>query len=158
MSQIFNSLIFDDIAIQLAYKNLIAEWVKKEPIVSVFDEEISVVDADDDIESEPDLPAIFVTVFQNGIRNADSLEKQNYSTFTVELEIYTSGKNKATKNKNLCNAMIALLQSAGYIDNVYFSEGLTFESNNEVGSGLEDVYRRVVRMSGQCDNLTKHIK
>ena len=89
--------------------------------------------------------------------NKDDEQIQRYTPFTVEINVYTSGDSKVLKNKQLCNIIISILQSNGKLPN-YYCRGLFLEENTEVNSLLESAYRRVIRMSGLCDNSLKQIR
>ena len=112
---------------------------------------------DTDLKSKIELPAVTFSLYQGTSINRDDEQIQRYTPFTVEINVYTSGDDRVLKNKKLCNIIIAILQSNGQLPN-YYCRGLLLEENNEVTTRLESAYRRVIRMSGLCDNKTKLIK
>ena len=112
---------------------------------------------DSDYKQKIDLPAVTISVFQGMAINSDDVELQTYVPFTVEVEVYTSGNKKAVNNRTICNAIIQIMQSNGQLPH-YYCRGLKLEENREVGTLLDSAYRRVIRMSGLCDNNLKLIK
>jgi hypothetical protein len=48
------------------------------------------------------------------------------------------------------------MQSNGLLKD-YYCRGLYLQENREVGTLLDSAYRRVIRMSGLCDNKQKLI-
>ena len=152
-----NALIFNDIEVENDFRWLLKKRLKEDDLYSLYNNEINFLPMDSDYKQKVDLPAVTINVFQSEAINPDDVEYQTYVPFTVELEVYTSGKKKVLNNKKICNAIIQILQSNGQLPN-YYSRGLWLEENREAGTLLDSAYRRVVRMSGLCDNNLKLIK
>ena len=153
----FNSLIFDDIEVENNFRWLLKQRFAEDDVNELYDREINFIPMDSDLMSEIELPAVTLSVFQDESINEDDEQLQTYTPFTVEISVYTSGDSKVLKNRQLCNMIIALLQSNGPLPN-YYCRGLHLEENNEGNTLLESAYRRVIRMSGLCDNSKKVIK
>ena len=152
-----NSLIFNDLEVENDFRSLLKQRFAEDDVYNLYDREINFVPMDSDLKSEVELPAVTFSLYQNQSLNRDSEQIQRYTPFTVEVNVYTSGDSKVLKNRELCNIIIAILQSNGQLPN-YYCRGLQLEENNEVNTLLESAYRRVIRMSGLCDNQQKLIK
>lgn len=152
-----NDIYFNDIAVENELRALLISRFKDEDVSDLFDTEINLVSMDFDGQTEVDLPAVTLNVYQNNYLNKDDEQIQTYTTFTAELNIYTSGNEKVHKNRLLCNEIIRTLQANQRIGE-YYNRGLKLEENTEADSVLSSAYRRVIRMSGLCDNKQKLIK
>ena len=152
-----NSLIFNDIEVENDFRWLLKQRLKEDDLYSLYNNEINFLPMDSDFKQKVDLPAVTITVFQSEALNPDDVEYQTNIPFTVEIEVYTSGKKKVLNNKIICNAIIQILQSNGQLPH-YYCRGLWLEENREQGTLLDSACRRVVRMSGLCDNNLKLIK
>ena len=152
-----NSLIFNDIEVENDFRWLLKQRLKEDDLYSLYNNEINFLPMDSDYKQKIDLPAITISVFQGMAINSDDVELQTYVPFTVEIEVYTSGNKKAVNNRIICNAIIQIMQSNGQLPH-YYCRGLKLEENREVGTLLDSAYRRVIRMSGLCDNNLKLIK
>ena len=152
-----NSLIFDDIEVENDFRWLLKQRLKEDDLYSLYNNEINFLPMDTDYKQKVDLPAVTITVFQSESINPDDVQLQAHTPFTVEIEVYTSGKKKVLNNKTICNAIIKIMQSNGQLPH-YYCRGLMLEENREVGTLLDSAYRRVIRMSGLCDNNLKLIK
>jgi hypothetical protein len=148
-----NTLYFDDITVEEEFRKLILEYLFN---CDIYEQEIMLVPMDSDMKTDIYLPAITFDVIVGRPEGSDSEQSQRQTSFSVELNIYTSGEDRVIKNKKLCNELICLLQTNNKLD-TYFNLGLEFEENRELGALIEDCYRRVVRLSGICDNETKYI-
>lgn len=156
MSEI-NSLIFNDLEVEDDFRWLLEQRFAEPDIINLFKKKINFIPVDFDIKNKIDLPAITFNIFQGKSIQPDDYQTQQNTPFTVEIEVYTSGKNRITNNRKLCNIIIQLLQSNGQLPN-YYCRGLYLEENRETGTLLDSAYRRVIRMSGLCDNEQKLIK
>ena len=152
-----NSLIFDDLEVENNFRALLKQRFAEDDVYNLYDREINFVPMDSDLSNKVELPAVTFSIFQSRSLNKDDEQIQRYTPFTVEINVYTSGDSKVLKNRQLCNIIIAILQSNGPLQN-YYCRGLTLEDNSEVNTLLESAYRRVIRMSGLCDNKQKLIK
>lgn len=152
-----NSLIFNDLEVEDDFRWLLKQRFAEDDVFGLYDREINFVPMDSDLKSEVELPAVTFSLFQQKSINRDDEQVQRYTPFTIEINVYTSGDSKVLKNKQLCNMIIAILQSNGPLQ-TYYSRGLVLEDNMEVDSLLESAYRRVLRLSGLCDNKLKLIR
>ena len=152
-----NNLIFNDIEVEDDFRLLLMQRFVEDDVFNLYKREVNFIPMDSDLKGKIDLPAVTLSLFQGESINDDDSQLQNYTPFTIEIEVYTSGDSKVLKNKQLCNIIIATLQSNGPLQN-YYCRGLKLEENNERDSLLDSAYRRVIRMSGLCDNSQKLIK
>lgn len=152
-----NDLIFNDIEVENDFRWLLKQRFSEDDVYDLYDREINFVPMDSDLGNKVELPAVTFSLFQGRPINADDSQIQTYTPFTVEVNVYTSGDSKVLKNKQLCNIIISILQSNGKLPN-YYCRGLFLEENTEVNTLLESAYRRVIRMSGLCDNSLKQIR
>lgn len=152
-----NDLIFNDEEVEDEFRSLLEKRFSEDDIYEMFNREINFIPMDIDLEEDVDLPAVTFYIYQSRSINKDDEQIQRYTPFTAEINVYTSGDNKVRLNRQLCNKIIRILQSNGPLQN-YYCRGLTLEENTEVNSVLESAYRRVIRMSGLCDNKQKLIK
>lgn len=152
-----NNLIFNDIEVEDDFRLLLMQRFVEDDVFNLYKREVNFIPMDSDLKGKIDLPAVTLSLFQGESINDDDSQLQCYTPFTIEIEVYTSGDSKVLKNKQLCNIIIATLQSNGPLQN-YYSRGLKLEENNERDSLLDSAYRRVIRMSGLCDNSQKLIK
>lgn len=153
----FNSLMFDALAVEKDFRWLLKQRLKENDIYNLYKREINLVTMDYDMKNKVELPAVEVVVFQGRSINPDDAQLQNYTPFTVEINVYTSGKDKVLKNRTIANAIIGIMQSNGQLPE-YYSRGLMLEENRAVGTLVDSAYRTVLRLSGLCDNRLKLIK
>lgn len=151
-----NSLIFENLDVDEDFRWLLKSRFAEDDVFELFNQEVNLVPIESDLRQKVNLPAVTLSIFQNGILSPDDVELQTYTTFSVEVNIYTSGKNKVVGNAKLANIIISILQSSGQLPH-YYCRGLKLEENTEVGTLLDNAYRRVIRMSGICDNSRKLI-
>lgn len=152
-----NSLFFNDIEVENDFRTLLKQRFAQDDVYKLYKREVNFVPMDTDLKNKIELPAVTFYVFPEEPINADDEQIQGYTPFTVEINVYTSGDSKVLKNRQLCNIIIGILQSRGPLKN-YYCRGLKLEENNEANTPLESAYRRVIRMSGLCDNDRKVIK
>lgn len=152
-----NNLIFNDLEVENDFRWLLKQRFSEDDVNELYDREVNFIPMDSDLKSEVELPAVTLSLYQQKSINKDDEQIQRYTPFTVEINVYTSGDSKVLKNKQLCNIIIAILQSNGPLQN-YYCRGLILEENSETNTLLESAYRRVIRMSGLCDNKQKLIK
>lgn len=156
MSEI-NDLIFENLDVDSDFRWLLKQRFAEDDVFDLFGNEINLIPLDSDLQEKVDLPAVTLSIYQRSSLNPDDNQLQAYTPFSVEINVYTSGDSKVVKNMKLCNIIIKLLQSNGPLQN-YYSRGLRLDENNEVNTFLDSAYRRVIRMSGLCDNSRKLIK
>lgn len=152
-----NSLYFDDLEVENEFRKLLKSRLIEDDIYEMFDGGVNLIPIEFDVGTKVDLPAVSFYIYQNKSLFSDDEQIQRYTPFNAEINIYTSGDNKITNNRLLCNKLIKLFQSNGSLDN-YYCRGLSLRENSEVGSVMDSVYRRVLRFDGLCDNKQKLIK
>lgn len=152
-----NSLMFDNITVEKDFRWLLKQRLKEDDIFNLYKREINLITMDYDLKNKIELPAVDITVFQSRSINPDDIQLQAYTPFTVEVNVYTSGKNKVLNNKTIGNAIISVMQSNGQLPHFY-CRGLMLEENRAVGTLTDSAYRTVIRLSGLCDNRLKLIK
>lgn len=152
-----NSLMFDNITVEQDFRWLLKQRLKEDDIFNLYKREINLITMDYDLKNKIELPAVDITVFQSRSINPDDIQLQAYTPFTVEINVYTSGKNKILNNKTIGNAIISVMQSNGQLPHFY-CRGLMLEENRAVGTLTDSAYRTVIRLSGLCDNRLKLIK
>jgi len=155
MTQI-NSLIFENLDVDDDFRWLLKQRLAEDDVYNMFDTEVNIVSRETDLKQKTSLPAVTLSVFQSQSILPDDEQLQAYTPFTVEINVYTTGKGRVDKCIKLCNIIIKILQSSGQLPH-YYCRGLRLESNNEVGTFLNDAERRVIRMSGLCYNNQKII-
>ena len=151
-----NSLIFNDLEVEDDFRWLLKQRFAEDDVYNLYKREINFVPMDTDLTNKTELPAVTLSLFQSQSIYRDTEQVQGYTPFTVEVNVYTSGDSKVLKNKQICNIIIAILQSNGRLPN-YYCRGLQLEENKEANTLLESAYRRVIRMTGTCDNAQKLI-
>ncbi len=152
-----NSLIFNDLEVEDDFRWLLKQRFSEDDVCNLYDKEVNFIPMDSDLKNKVELPAVTFSLYQSISINPDDEQIQQFTPFTAEVNVYTSGDSKVLKNKQLCNIIIAILQSNGQLPN-YYCRGLQLEENSEVNTLLESAYRRVIRMSGLCGNNRKIIK
>lgn len=151
-----NSLIFENIDVDEDFRWLLKSRFAEDDVFDLFNNEVNLIPFETDLKQKVDLPAVSLSIFQNGVLNPDDSQLQTYTPFSVEINVYTSGKDRVLNNAKLANIIIRLLQSNGQMPR-YYCRGLRLEENSEVGTFLDNAHRRVIRMSGLCDNSRKLI-
>lgn len=152
-----NSLIFNDLEVEDDFRWLLKKRFAESDVFNLYKKDLNFIPMDAEIKNKVDLPAVTLSLFQSESINSDDYQIQQHTPFTVEINVYTSGLNKVRKNRQICNIIIAIMQSNGELPN-YYCRGLKLEENDERGTLLDSAYRRVIRMSGLCDNNQKLIK
>lgn len=151
-----NTLIFESLDVESDFRELLKLRFAEEDLFNLFGE-ITLVEMDFNSKTDVNLPAVTIEVEQSGYELKDDMEIQNTTSFFVEINVYTSGENKVRLNKYLCNEIIKVLQSNGQLPH-YYCRGLKFDENIAMDTVLESAYRRVIRMTGVCDNNLKLIR
>ena len=151
-----NNLIFNDLEVENDFRLLLKKRFAEDDVYNLYDREINFIPMDSDLSNKVELPAVAFSIFQQQSINRDTEQFQRYTPFTVEINVYTSGDSKVLKNRQLCNIIISILQASGRLPN-YYCRGLMLEDNTEMNTLLDSAYRRVIRMSGICDNSQKII-
>lgn len=149
-----NSLIFDDIALTEDLRQALDALFRTEEMLRISENGIRLLPCDfNNTDPLPEFPAVGLEVISPSVYEpaSDNAEIQGYTSFSVEINIYTSGENRQLNNKRIANAIIALLQSHLYMSH-YSSSGLQLESKEFVTALVDNTSRQVIRMSALCDN------
>lgn len=152
-----NDLIFNDLEVENDFRWLLKQRFAEDDVYDLYNREVNFVPIDSDLSNDVELPAVTLSIYQGKPLNIDDNQIQTYVPFTIEINVYTSGDSKVLKNKQLSNIIISILQSNGKLPH-YYCRGLYLEENNEVNTLLESAYRRIIRMTGLCDNNLKQIR
>ena len=154
-----NTLYFDDEYLDTQFRNIIQQRISEDDIFDIFNKEVYLKPLDDTNNDLTKLPIIEFELYTNSPSesNIDDVQLELYTPFTVEINVYTGGEDKRRNNMKLCNELILTLQQKQPLGE-YFSRGLFKRSNNETTSSIDNVCRRTIRMSGNCDNRLKLIK
>lgn len=156
MPEQINTLMFNDILVDSNFRSLLEQRFSEDDAFDLFNKEINLVPFDSDLKELVDLPAVTITVYQSKSLYPDDVQIQQYTPFTVEINVYTSGESKVLNNHKLCNIIIEIMQSNGQLKD-YYCRGLSLEENRPMNTFLDSAYRRIIRMSGLCDNNLKLI-
>lgn len=158
MSEVINSLIFDDVTLEDEFRKLISAKISEDAVYDIFGKEINLIPADDTVNKETTLPAITFEIVNPipYIPTKEDIQIQKYTSFTVEINIYTSGENRKMNNKKLRSVLIALLQSNGSLG-TFYNRGLILREDSRLNYEVEKTERRILRFSGVCDNSTNLI-
>lgn len=149
-----NELYFNDILLESDLRALIGAKMGEDDMFDLFNGEVNIVPIDTEGKSYSNLNAITLAIVSPSayLTTRDDLEIQNHTMFTVEIEVYTTGKDKIINNKKLCNTLIQLLQKPQKLKN-YFNSGLILEDYAQgLGTMVENTTRSILRFSGLCDN------
>ena len=158
MSEIINSLIFDDITLEDEFRALISKKIAEDDVYNIFEKEINLVPFDETVSKETTLPAITFEIVDPVpyAPTKEDIQIQRYTSFTVEINIYTSGENRKRNNKQLRNVLVALMQSNGSLG-TFYNRGLVLREDSVLSYEVEKTERRVIRFSGVCNNNTNLI-
>lgn len=153
MAEVINSLQFDDIEFEDELRKLIEARIAEDDVYDIFNKEVNLIPFDDTVKKETQFPAITISVVNPLPYSAtqEDIQIQAHTSFTVELNVYTSGENRKRNNRKLSNILIALLQSNGSVGK-YYNRGLVVSEFTELSYDVDKVSRWVIRMRGLCDN------
>ena len=149
-----NELYFNDLLVDSDLRALIKARMSQKDIFEILNGKITFVPLDTEGRSYSSLDAIVMSIVAPTpyAPTRDSAEIQNHTLFTVEIEIYTTGKNKIRNNKAICNTIIQLLQKPQKLTNYYNSGLVLDEYAQDVYSMVENTNRSILRFVGLCDN------
>lgn len=153
-----NDLYFDDVVLDEELRAKLDELFADDSVYNIFGKEINFLALDSRLDTKTKLPAVELVIASQTPYDIaqEDIQIQPYTQFTVELNVYTSGKDKRLNNMKLCNAIIRYLQVPQSLG-AYFNRGLKLESNDEVTAMIASTCRRVIRLRGLCDNSRKYI-
>lgn len=153
-----NDLQFNIDTFELDIRETLRKYLRQDSVVDYFGSEIYIVPMEVDLVDKSKLPAVEIFITDDGaVREAqEDTQIQYMNDFTVEINTYTTGQDKRQKNIKLANFIVDILQSSQKL-NHYYCRGLRLNQHRELSSITEGVNRRIIRMSGRCDNNQKLI-
>lgn len=153
-----NDLQFNIDTLELDIRETLRKYLRKDEVTDYFGSEVYIVPMEVDLVDKSKLPAIEITVSDEGaVRNAqEDTQIQYMNDFMVEINTYTTGEDKRQKNIKLANFVVDILQTSQKLSHFY-NRGLRITQHRELSSITEGVNRRIIRLSGRCDNNQKLI-
>lgn len=153
-----NDLQFNIDTLELDIRETLRKYLRKDEVTDYFGSEVYIVPMEVDLVDKSKLPAIEITVSDEGaVRNAqEDTQIQYMNDFMVEINTYTTGEDKRQKNIKLANFVVDILQTSQNLSHFY-NRGLRITQHRELSSITEGVNRRIIRLSGRCDNNQKLI-
>lgn len=148
-----NDLKFNIQDIEDDIREVLKKYLRKNDVVTYFGSEIYIVPMEVDLVDKSKLPAVEIFVTNDGSvkEYQEDIQIQYATDFTVEINTYTTGNKKRRDNMKLANYIIDILQTSQKLSHFY-CRGLRLEQDRELSSITEGVNRRVIRLSGRCDN------
>lgn len=152
-----NVLHFDTELLESDLITMIKKNIKTKDVIKTFGE-IHLVPMDSDLNSQIEMPAVWLTVQNDGVYSyaQEDLEVEPFSRFSVTIETYTNGNNRRTLNMKLARFIENLLQTNQQLKN-YYNRGLRLDYERELSTFVEGANRRQARFSGIVDNASKLI-
>ncbi|MBP3370844.1 MAG: hypothetical protein J6L85_08835 [Clostridia bacterium] len=97
---------------------------------------------DEEIYTPPKLPSVSLIMFDNTIATEtnDSSNKEKYSSATFEASVYTDGKNKKRRGKEIFDALDKEMKAIGFIRTSY----------NVLNQDYSSIQRIVARYTAIC--------
>jgi hypothetical protein len=152
-----NRLYFDELDFYENICKTLKTFFRTDEIFGIFKKEVRIASMDTDTISATMTPTISVDITSSPYtETSDSLELQNHSRVYIDINIYTSGKEKNLNNKKLRNLLVAYLQKNMAIGD-YYSEGLLVDYNDFTLSMVDGISRGLVRFTMICDNANKYL-
>lgn len=154
----FNDLQFNIDELDIDIRSTLKKYLRQDDVVNYFGSEIYVIPLELDFVDKSKLPAVEINVSDDGteINAQEDTQIQYMSNITVEINTYTTGKNKRQDNIKLAKFITNILQTSQKLGN-YYCRGLRLNQDREISSITEGVNRRVLRFSARCDNNLKLI-
>lgn len=142
-----NTLVFDEISLDNKIREILTNLLLSDECYSIFNSDVELNPLDSDVRPDSYFPCVSLAIFDNGAdtTTSDSLQIQNRTKFTIEINAYTSGATKRTDNIKLSKLIEQKLQS---------ELGLRFLQNQEINSEVDAVSRRLLRATNIIDNTT----
>ena len=115
-----NDLQFNIDTLELDIRETLRKYLRKDEVTDYFGSEVYIVPMEVDLVDKSKLPAIEITVSDEGaVRNAqEDTQIQYMNDFMVEINTYTTGEDKRQKNikvYNVCVTMWYILATYRYI-------------------------------------------
>lgn len=153
-----NDLQLNIDTLELDIREVLRKYLRADNVIDYFGSEIYIVPMEVDLVDKSKLPAIEIMVSDEGaVRNAqEDTQIQYMNDFMVEINVYTTGEGKRQKNMKLAQFVIDILQTSQKLSHFY-NRGLRLTQHKELSSITEGVNRRIIRMTGRCDNNQKLI-
>ena len=145
-----NTVVFDELAFDERVRSLLSELLVGEECYSIFNTDIELKPLDSYVTPDSYFPCVTVAVFNQGadVYTSDSMQIQNRTKFTLEINTYTIGETKRKDNIRLAKLIEQKLQSV---------LGLSFLQNQEINSEVSTVSRRQLRATNIIDNVSNII-
>lgn len=142
-----NTVVFDELSLRETIKEFLNSLFTSEECYSIFNSDIDLKPLDSEVRSDSYFPCVTLFVYNQGAdtRTSDSLQIQNRTKFTVEINTYTSGNEKKMNNIKFAKIIEQKMQN---------KFGLHFLQNEEVNSEVDAVSRRQLRATNVIDNVT----
>lgn len=158
MSYSINDLQFNIDLFEQDIREVLKKHLRKKDVVNYFKSEIYVVPLEVDIVDKSKLPAVEISITNDGtVRQAqEDIQIQYMNNFTVVINTYTTGDNKRMDNIKLAKYIVDILQTSQKLSH-YYNRGLRLMQDKELSSITEGVNRRIIMLSGRCDNNLKLI-
>lgn len=142
-----NTLVFDELALRDTIREFLNNLFAADECYSIFNSDIELKPLDSDVRADSYFPCVTLFVINQGAdtETSDSLQIQNRTKFTIEINIYTTGTTKKIDNIKLANIIEKKLQN---------KFGLRFLQNQEINSEVDEISRRQLRATNTIDNTT----
>lgn len=142
-----NTLVFDEIKFDNQVRGILNDLFLTDECYSIFNSDIELKPLDSEVRSNSYFPCVTLFIINQGADSlsSDSLQIQNRTRFTTEINIYVSGNNKKANNIKLSKIIEQKLQNL---------LGLRFLQNQEINSEVDSVSRRQLRATNVIDNTT----
>ena len=142
-----NTLVFDELGINDKIREILKSLFLSDECYMIFNSDIELKSLDSDVRPDSYFPCATLSIANQGAdtNTSDSLQIQNRTRFTVEINIYTAGATKRTDNIKLSSIIEKKLQN---------ELGLRFLQNQEINSEVDEVSRRLLRATNIIDNTT----
>lgn len=145
-----NTIVFDELKLDNRIRDILNNLLTSDECYLIFDKDIELKPLDSYVKSDSYFPCVTLEIINQGVdtKTSDSLQIQNRTKFSVEINIYTAGNNKKANNIKLSTLIEKELQNI---------LGLKFLQNQEINSQVNEVSRRLLRATNIIDNTTNII-
>lgn len=151
---------FNDEAIYAAYYTLLKNDLQNYSKAHKIKTGVKLYSPDEVSNTTTQFPCVSFEIFGHETVEsaADLCGIDYYTRFSVEVNVYTKGKNKYSNCLNLANAIIKSLQDPVYMDKEYLTKGLLVREKTRTPYLDNEICRFTIRLSGMCDNVNKIIQ
>lgn len=142
-----NTVVFDELELDERVRSLLNELLISEDCFSIFNTDIELKPLDSYVTPDSYFPCVTMAIFNQGadVYTSDSMQIQNRTKFTIEINTYTIGETKRKDNIKLSKLIEQKLQR---------ELGLRFLQNQEINSEVSTVSRRQLRATNIIDNVS----